>query len=296
MCLGGLSPYEAAVRTWRRIIRHEILTRAAAVAFYALAALVPFMALIITLAVYCIPWVVPGHGSVGTAMIGAEAVLRGLLPADAAAVVSRELERIQQHATGKLVSFGIIGLLWLSSSLFMALIDALNRIDGAVETRPYWKLRLVAMIMTLTQAANLIVAFVTTLAWPQILGWLGLSQTAAILATTVHTISVFLLILFSFALVLYFGSNSHQRWECLAPGSVLGSLVCLCISLLFRVYVQDLANYSATYGSLAGIIILMSWLWLCSLALLVAAELNKVIEDASPGRRSRLGTAAPRSP
>jgi membrane protein len=54
------------------------------------------------------------------------------------------------------------------------------------------------------------------------------------------------------------------------------------VSLLFRAYVQNWANYSATYGSLAGVVILMSWFWICSITLLSAAELNKVIEDASP--------------
>jgi membrane protein len=54
------------------------------------------------------------------------------------------------------------------------------------------------------------------------------------------------------------------------------------VSQLFRVYVQNWGNYSATYGSLAGIVVLMSWLWICSIVLLAAAELNKVIEDASP--------------
>jgi membrane protein len=288
LCLGGLSPWEAAVRTWARIVAHEVLTRAAAIAFYAVAALVPFLALIITLAVYSLPLFLHGQGPGDTAVVEVESALRGLLPADAAAIVARELERVENHPPAGVMSFGIIALLWLSSSLFMAIIDALNRINGIVETRPYWKLRLIAMVMTLSQAAILIAVLVTTLAWPQILGWLGLSQTAAILATTIHGVTVFVLILFSFTLVLYFGSNYCQRWECIAPGSVLGSLVLVCVSLLFRTYVQNFANYSATYGSLAGIVILMSWLWLCSLELLLAAELNKVIEDALTVGRARL--------
>ena len=61
----------------------------------------------------------------------------------------------------------------------------------------------------------------------------------------------------------------------------------LAFSLLFRVYAQYWGNYSATYGSLAGIIVLMSWLWLSAVVLLAAAELNKVIKDASPFGRSR---------
>ena len=81
---------------------------------------------------------------------------------------------------------------------------------------------------------------------------------------------------------LYFGPDAEQRWEWITPGSLLGSALLICISLLFRVYVQNWGNYSATYGSLGGIVVLMSWLWLCSVVLLTGAEINKVIEDASP--------------
>ena len=182
------------------------------------------------------------------------------------------------------VSFGLVALLWLSSSLFVAIMDAMNRIMGVQETRPFWKVRLTAMLLTVTQAAILIAAFATTLAWPQILGWLGLShnQTAATLATLIHVLTVFVMILLSYSVALYFGPDADQRWEWITPGSLLGTLVLLCVSLLFRVYVQNWSNYSATYGSLAGIVVLMSWLWICSIELLAAAELNKVIEDASP--------------
>ncbi len=158
----------------------------------------------------------------------------------------------------------------------------MNRIMGVQETRPFWKVRLTAMLMTLSQAAILIGAFVTTLGWPQIIRWIGLSQTAAVLATVVQGLTVFVITLLSFSLALYFGPDADQRWEWITPGSLIGSLILLCVSLLFRIYVQNWANYSATYGSLAGVVILMSWLWICCIELLAAAEFNKVIEDASP--------------
>ena len=77
-----------------------------------------------------------------------------------------------------------------------------------------------------------------------------------------------------------------RPWEWITPGSLLGTLVLLGVSLLFRVYTQNWGHYSATYGSLAGIVLLMSWLWISSVVLLVSAELNQVIEDASPVVRS----------
>jgi membrane protein len=192
------------------------------------------------------------------------------------------LSRLQEQPPTGLISFGLIAILWLSSSLFVAIMDAMNRIMGVKESRPLWKQRLVAMVMTLSQAAILIAVFATIVAWPQILGWLGLARMAAALATAVHPIAGFIMILLSFALALYFGPDADQRWEWITPGSLLGSLLLLCVSLLFRIYVQNWGNYSATYGSLAGIIVLMSWIWLCSIALLAAAEFNKVIENASP--------------
>jgi membrane protein len=284
MHLGGLTLKEAAIRTWTKFGEHEILTRAAAISFYAIAALVPFLALVITLTVWCLPWIGSNPASQGTAASNALAPLHELLPPDAASIVDREFANLQAKPPTGTVSFGLIVLLWLSSSLFTAIMDAMNRIMGVQETRPFWKVRLTATLLTLSQAAILIAAFASTLAWPQILKWLGLNQNqaAATLATLLHVATVFVMILLSFSVALYFGPDVEQRWEWITPGSLLGTLVLLCISLLFRIYVQNWANYSATYGSLAGIVVLMSWLWICSVALLTAAELNKVIEDASP--------------
>src|SRR2546421_5292904 len=70
MHLGGLSVREVAIRTWTKINEHEVLTRAAAITFYAIAALVPFLALVITLAAYFLPWIAPAAGSGGAGGVG----------------------------------------------------------------------------------------------------------------------------------------------------------------------------------------------------------------------------------
>jgi membrane protein len=289
MYLGGLTLRETCVRTWTRLYEHEILTRAAAISFYALAALVPFLALVVTLSAWFLPhiaWLIPsvrGNASnLDTAAVNAIILLQNMLPADVASLLLRELDTIQKRPPVGIVSFSLVILLWLSASLFVAVMDAMNRIRGVQETRPFWKVRLIAILMTLSQAAILILAFISTLLWPQVIRGLGLSQTAAVLATVVQGITAFAIILLSFALALYFGPDAGQRWEWITPGSLVSSLVLVCVSLLFRVYTQNWANYSATYGSLAGVVILTSWLWICSIELLAAAELNQVIEDASP--------------
>jgi membrane protein len=258
---------------------HEILTRAAAITFYAIAALVPFLALSLTVMACCFSWLATRAVMKSPTVIDP---LGDLLPLDGASIVSRELARLQQQHPSGIVSVGLITLLWLSSSVFVEIIAAMNRIKGVDERRPIWQLRLTAMLMTLTQAAILIGAGATTVVWPQIVAWLGLSQLHAILATLVHGITVFVAILLSFALALYLAPDSEQRWEWISPGSLLGTLVLLVASVLFRIGVQNWGNYSATYGSLGGIVILTTWLWLCSVALLAAAEFNEVVENASP--------------
>ena len=277
--LGGLSLRAIAVETWNRINDQAILTRAAAIAFYAVAALIPFMGLLIALTSRGLPWIVLQLG--GDGPFDPVDPFRDLLPADAASFLTRELRRLQSQPPTGLISFGLVALLWLSSSLFVEIIDAMNVIRGVKETRPFWKRRLIAIVMTLSQAAILIAAVVSIIAWPQILAWLGLSRPAALLATAFHGVTVFFTVLSSFAFALYVAPDSKRRWEWITPGSLFGTLVLLAASLVFRIYTQKWAHYSATYGSLTGIIVLMSWIWISSIVLLVSAELNQVIEDSS---------------
>jgi membrane protein len=277
MHLGDLSVRAVGAKTWNQIEHHAILTRAAAIAFYAVAALIPFMGLLIALTSRWLPWILLQLGGAGP--FDPVDPFRDLLPADAASFLTRELDRLQTQPPTGLISFGLGALLWLSSSLFVEIIDAMNVISGVKETRPFWRRRLIAIVMTLSQAGILIAAVVSIVAWPQIVAWLGLSRPAALMATAFHGVTVFVTVLSSFAFALYVAPNSKRRWEWITPGSLLGTLVLLATSLIFRIYTQNWAHYNATYGSITGIIVLMSWIWISSVVLLASAELNQVIED-----------------
>jgi len=291
MHLGGLTGREAALRTWKRMSEHAILTRAAAISFYAIAALIPFMGLVIALTAHWFSWVAREIG--GGSPVEPLDLLGYLLPDDAVSFIAREMNRLREQPPSELISLGVAALLWLSSSVFVEIIDAMNVILGAGESRPFWKRRLIAIVMTVSQAAILIATTVTIIAWPQIMKLLGLSQLVSILVTAVHALIVFVTVLMTFALALHVGPDADQDWVWITPASLLGTVVVLGVSLVFRVYAQNWGHYSATFGSLAGMIMLMSWIWLSSVQLLVAAELNKVIEDASPlgNHRARRRTA-----
>jgi len=288
LSLGGLSVRELAVRTWKKIEDNEIMTRAAAVAFYAMLALVPFLALVLFLTAQLLPDITgltgrtTGIGNLTTEQF--RATLRAFLPAEGYTVFEDQLARLQVQ---RRPPFGLLILstgvtLWLASSLFVAVIDAMNRIYGVVETRSFLKIRLTAIVMTCLEALILVGALLAIVLGPMIIRWVGLSESAAALATVTQWLIVSVMVLLSFALSFYVGPDADQKWEWITPGSLLGTALFLVACIGFRVYVQNFSNYDKTYGSLGGVMVLLFWFWLSSLVLLSSAQMNLVIEDASP--------------
>jgi membrane protein len=89
------------------------------------------------------------------------------------------------------------------------------------------------------------------------------------------------------SIVYYFAPNAETEWVWLTPGSVLATVLWLIVSFGFKVYVQTFGDYSAVYGAIAGVIVMMLWLYLSGFALLVGAELNSEIDHALPERDTR---------
>lgn len=292
MRLGGMSPRELAVRTWARSNEHEIMTRASAVSFYAMLALVPFLALVMTVTARVLPDLT-GQGSASTGIGNLttdelRTTLRAFLPKEAYDVFADQITRLQSLSRPPLLllAASTAVTLWLASSLFVAIIDALNRIYGVTETRSFVRLRLTAITMTCIQAAILVFSLLAIVLWPQITRWMGLDVFTTAIVTAVQWALTLLMVLTSFALTFYVGPDADQKWEWITPGSLFGSFVFLATCFGFRIYVQQFANYNQTYGSLGGVMVLLFWFWISSLVLLGAAQMNFLIEEASPlGKR-----------
>jgi membrane protein len=287
LAMGGLSAAELGRRTWNQINENEIMTRAAAVSFYAMLTLVPFLGLVLTVTVQLLPDITGSKGrTTGIANLTTErfvAMLKEALPDDAYAVVADEVARLQHQVRSPLLLLltGLAMTVWLASSLFVAIIDTMNRIYGVTETRSFLRIRLTAIVMTCVQAGILVGSLLAIVLWPLIVKWVGLSAPAAIVATAVQWLVVAVMVLLSFALTFYVGPDAEQRWEWITPGSVVGALIFLVASLGFRLYVQFVASFDTTYGSLGGVMVLLFWFWISSLVLLCAAQMNQVIEAAS---------------
>lgn len=264
------------------------MTWAAAIAFYALFATVPLLGLFLIVTVLKLPDLSGASGratGLGNLTVDQlDATLSSLFPREAYTLVRDQIARIQGEPPVGLMSLAVAVALWTATSLSLTIIDALNRAYGSAETRSFVRLRLTALALTLLQGTVLVGSLVAIVAWPLILRGVGLDPHGVVawLATVVRWAAVFLMVLLSFTVTFSVGPADRRRWAFASPGSLAGAGAFLAFSYLFRLYVQYLGGYDRAYGPLGGILVLLFWYWSVGLVLLGAAEIDQVIEAASP--------------
>jgi len=277
--LGGLSVRELARRVYHEIDGDEVLDRAAALAYYLVFALFPTL-LFLTALLGLLP--LPGL------MDSLFRYVDQTLPGDAASVLRRTLAEIQRNAHGGLLSAGALGALWASSSGMNSMMSALNVAYDVGDRRPWWKRRLIALLLTVGFGLFSVGALVL-LVFGGTIGEVVASRfgLGAYFTTAWNVVSMLLVIgcvLFALAMVYYLAPDAKQHWWWVTPGSVTALVLWLGLSFGLRVYVTNFANYSATYGSIGGVILLILWLYLSGVVLLLGAEINSEIEHAAAER------------
>jgi membrane protein len=186
-------------------------------------------------------------------------------------------------AAGFAFVFGLIGALWSASGYVGAFGRAMNKIYEVDEGRPFWKLRplnLAVTIVSVVLAAIVLLALVVSGPFADELGeTLGLGDTTVTIWNIVKWPIMLLVVVFLVALLYYATPNVRQpkfRWISIGAGFAI--VVWILASLAFGLYVANFGSYNKTYGSLAGVIILLLWLWLTNLALLFGAEVDAEVE------------------
>ncbi len=282
---GGLSTKELAKRTYRQVDKHEILDRAAALAYYAMLSLIPFVSFLFAL------------GLGGQTWISDQILIlsQRVLAPGATELIKDQIHNMQRSSAVALLSFSSVVLLYSASSVFTGIMAGTNAAYAVTESRSWWKRQLTAIVFTIVEAVLLIGSAGLVVAWPYVMDWMHLAGFGATLGTVVQWLVVIIALLASFAIAYYFGPDLEQEWEWITPGSTMGVLVLVIASLGLRFYVLYGSNYSATYGALAGVIIMLLWLYIASLALLVGAEINCVIENAAPHGRNPAQKLAPQT-
>ncbi len=290
---------EVAVRTFKETMADNVLDLAAQLAYYFLLALVPAIVFFVALTSFFPP------GIIDQLMAWAADVM----PADMLGILQDQMDAIRGREQSGILSVGLLMALWSSSAAMVSASDALNCAYDIEEARPWWKVCLNAIGMTVALTVFVLVASTLVIAGPEIAeslaARLGLGAAFTTVWNVVQWPVAFLLVVVAIALVNYLGPDAEQDWEWITPGAVLATMLWLLTSLGFRVYVTSFGDYNGTYGSLGGVIVLMLWFYLSSLAVLVGAELNAEIEHASPhgqargekvpGQRTTIGARARRA-
>jgi membrane protein len=278
---------DIAKRTMKEVKRDQVPLLAAGVAFYALLALFP--AIIAGVSIY---------GLVADPETVRDQIdeLTKMLSPETADIVGNQLREVTSGAGGALglaTVIGILTALWSASSGMKALITGVNLAYDETETRKFVKLRGLALLLTLgamvlmAVALALIVGFPAVAdAWPTVLRWVvGILRWVLLAALLIVGLAV---------LYRYAPDRDEPKWTWASWGSGIATLLWILASIGFSVYVNAFGNYNKTYGALAGVIILMFWLFLSAFVVLVGAELNTEMElqtakDTTAGPEKAMG-------
>jgi membrane protein len=201
------------------------------------------------------------------------------------------------------LAFVLGGLLaiWAASGAMSAVMKAVNRAYGRIETRPFWQVRLIAIVLVLVSGLVLAGMFIFIVfggpLGEAIAAKADLGGAFGVLWDVLRWPIALAVLLFFFALVYYAAPNVERRnWKWVTPGSLVGAFMWLALSGLFAVYTSFAGSYDKTYGSLAGGIVLLLWLNYSAMALLFGAELNSELDrqaDIRAGGGDKAGLVRP---
>lgn len=294
-----VGPREIVRRTLKECIDDNIVDLAAQLSYYFLFALFPALLCVIAITSF-----LPLQHFTDNIV----RLLGPVMPREGLQLIQDQMLKLAESRNGGLVSIGFLIAFWTASSATVSMIDTLDKAYDIVEARPWWRIRLTAMLLTIALALFIVVSFALVIAGPEMADKLtstfGFGTVFATAWKIVQWPVALFLVSLGIGLVYYFAPDAEQDWVWITPGSVVATLLWLIVSLAFRFYVINFGNYDATYGAIGAVIVLLTWLYLSGLAILVGAEMNAEIEHASPwakapgeqrpGEKQKLGPAAER--
>jgi membrane protein len=272
--LAGLTLKELMSKTWRHINTDDVYGASAQLAYYFLLALFP-MLIFLTSLVGFIPEVQQSiFNAVGR-----------VFPAQTVGIVTGTMQDIVTNRSGKLLSFGILGTIWAASGGVAALMGTLNLAYHVKEWRSFWKVRLIAIGLTVMLSFLIIGGIVLLIFVDKFSVWLttllGLGESFVLFWAVAEYLLGLFFLLIGIDSIYYFAPNIKLRWRLVTPGGLFALVALIVSSHLFSLYLRYAPSYSVTYGSLGAVIVLMIWLYLMGMTLLVGGEINSVIREAA---------------
>ena len=252
------------------IKKDKATTLAAAQAYYYLLAIVPLLILLLSILPYL--QIDPDK---------AMQFIAGIMPGEVARTFEDTIVSVVTTPSGGLLTFGILGTLWSASNAMNAFIEATNEAYDVEETRSFIKKKATAIVLTLFMLVAVIIALVLPIFGGAIIdaisSTLRLPEQTEIIFQVLRWVISIAVMSIVLAFLYKFAPNKQFPFKEVLIGAVIATVLWQVVSLGFSIYVANFGSYSATYGSLGGLIVLMLWFFLTGLILVIGAEINAVI-------------------
>jgi len=277
------SPTDLPKRSWFAVLKRagqqakadELSDRAAALTYYGIQSIFPGILVLVSIVGLL------GHSTAQTLIDNLGQIAPGSVSDFLRSVIQRA--QGQKGAAGILGVVGILLALWSASGYVAAFMRASNHVYGMPEGRPIWKTAPVRLGVTLFTVVCLVAGIVIVVATGSLATHLGNALGLGSTAVLVWEIAKWPVLLLLFALmlaVLYWAAPNVKvagfRW--LSPGAGVAVVIWLLASGAFAIYVANFGSYNKTYGSLAGVIVFLVWLWISNFAILLGAEFDAELE------------------
>jgi membrane protein len=254
-----------------RFIKDDVSGMSAQLAYYFLLSIFPFFIFAFTLI---------GYLPISTE--NALAIIQVIAPEKVTELLQENLHSFLNTRRGWLLVLSLFGTLWTSSSAIHAIIVALNRAYNIADERSYFMSRLMAIVFTI----GMVIAIFMTLLLPVFgktievffTSHIHIPYTIILIWRLLRSAVMLVFLISLFAFLYYFAPNCEVNWRVAIIGATFAALGWLAVSYGFSYYVNNFGNYSLTYGSLGGVIILMIWFYLSAMILIVGGQINAMIQ------------------
>jgi membrane protein len=248
---------------------------AAQLAYLFLLSIFPFLIFAITL--------------LGYTTIKAEDVIglvKSSVPLETASIIADNIRSVLADRSTGLLSFGAIAAIWSASSALNSIISVLDKSYEVTQSRSFIKSRLVAIALTFMMVPAILVSLLLPVFGEKIglfiFSHMGLSSLFLTLWNLARWALSFCIMLGVLACIYYFAPHKQLRFRSVLAGALFTTVSWHIVSLCFSYYINHIGNYSAIYGSLGGIIILMVWFYVVALLIILGGVLNSILDSVGP--------------
>ena len=274
---------ELAVRVVRGILKDDCDGRAAEIAFFSLFALFPCLLSLTTLLAY-LP--APDLFQVLLRIMGR------FIPGEVLFLVEENLRTLVSVQQGELLSFGVLLSLWTASNALIAVQTALNQAYDTKEQRPYWKVRVISVLMVICFTCFIIVSLLLLIFGPRIgiriASLANLGNAFKIVWNILRWPVILCLMMTALSALYRYSPAIKLSWRETTPGVVTATGAWVAVTLAFSFYVNNFGSYNKTYGSIGAVIALLIWMYANAFVILLGGEINARLREMQ--RERDIGT------